>query len=350
MEKIKSASPLVSVVMPVYNAEKFLAEAIESILNQTFTDFEFLIFNDGSTDNSLKIIQQYQRKDSRIKLVYNGENKGYVFHLNEGIRLSKGKYIARMDADDIALPERFTKQVSFLEANPEYVLCGSLVRMIGKQNHVLHLPSEDVDIRLKMLYINPFAHPSVMMRKETLIKHSIYYNEAAMPAEDYVMWVNLLECGKVCNLKEILLQYRVHENNISYKNSTDTALEEIKSSRITYIKKIFKSNNLSEEDYLSLYQLFSNQELKLDEIEKIANIINKIIENDMNYMQQANTKDVKNLLVYRFYYVCTTSTHLGLPVWRIYEKSGLMHPSKILNLKFLIKALLKYDARTQSLF
>jgi glycosyltransferase involved in cell wall biosynthesis len=340
MEKI-NYQPTISVIMPVYNAEKYLREAIDSILAQTFSDFEFLIFNDGSTDSSGEIIKSY--KDDRIILAYNGANQGYVAHLNEGIRIARGKYIARMDADDIALPERLAKQVSFMENNPNCVLCGSLIETFGEEKGIVELPTEGWEIQLKMLYITPFAHPAVMIRTSTLKEHNLYYNASVMPAEDYDLWTRLLDYGKVHNINEPLLKYRVHNNNISRKPRDEKQIENKKNAEISYIKKFFKSSYLTATDYQLLHKmLFTPQEnFSIIEIQKIADIIKWLIENKKDYFR-VDADKVKALLINRFFYLCTMSTNLGLPLWQIYRNSKIRHSSFYLNFKLFLKSLLKF--------
>ena len=142
MSDIKQKSPLISVILPVYNAEKYLAEAIDSILNQTFTDFEFIIINDGSTDNSLSILQSYQTQDSRIRL-FSRENKGIVMTMNEGIDLARGEWLARMDADDIAMPSRFERQLQHLKETSADI-CGAWIEFFGNTRQ-----------RICLLYTSP---------------------------------------------------------------------------------------------------------------------------------------------------------------------------------------------------
>ncbi len=343
MEKAKK--PFVSVIMPVYNAEKYLKEAIDSILQQTFTDFELLIFNDGSTDNSLKIINSYT--DDRIILAYNGENKGYVAHLNEGIRIARGKYIARMDADDVSLPDRFEKQIEFLEKKTEYIMCGSRVLLTGKDNYELDLPIEDDEIRLKMLYINPFAHSSVMIRANILKENFLYYQERYMPAEDYNLWIRLVDYGKLYNIKKTLLIYRVHGNNISFKKKNEQQKVNEKEMQLYYIKKFFFNKSLQDADYLLLHKLlFVPGSISLQTIKDIAKLLRKLIKDNKNanYLGVPFRK-VRAFLIYRFFYLCTLSTYLGLPVWITYIKSKLIYPSLKLNLKFFVKSLLRYKAK-----
>ena len=171
-------NPLVSVVMPVYNAQKYLNKAIDSILAQTYKDFEFIIINDGSTDNSLQIIKKYQKKDKRI-IVKNKKNKGIVAALNDGIKLSRGKYLARMDADDISLPSRFEVQVNFMEKNSKIGVCGTWVEVFGEinKNYLLKFPINNELLKIRLLFSVPFAHPSIMMRRDLVVQYNLQYNK-----------------------------------------------------------------------------------------------------------------------------------------------------------------------------
>jgi len=208
-------NPKISVLMPVYNAEKFLKEAIDSILNQTFKDFEFLIINDASTDNSKKIILSY--KDPRIRYFENDKNLGVAKTLNKGLRLAKGKYIARMDADDISLSERFKKQVEFMEKSPLIAVCGAWLRLIGNENQnneIWKSPSDFESIKSLALFYSSIYHPTVLIRKETLKKYNLFYDPSFAHAEDYELWVRIMEKAKVANLKEILLLHRIHSKEV----------------------------------------------------------------------------------------------------------------------------------------
>jgi glycosyltransferase involved in cell wall biosynthesis len=204
--------PFISVLIPVYNCEKYIQTAIESVLNQTFSNFELLIIDDKSTDNTVEIIQQFQ--DERIRLVVKEKNSGYTNSLNWGIANAKGKYIARMDGDDICLPTRFEKQVSFLDANPDVIACGSSSIIIGTDT-VVAVPENHEEIKLALLKGNCMIHPSIMIRKDSIDKFSISYDTSKEPAEDYDLWVQLAIIGKLHNLQEVLLHYRIHENQVS---------------------------------------------------------------------------------------------------------------------------------------
>jgi glycosyltransferase involved in cell wall biosynthesis len=206
-------SPKISVVMPVYNTAMYLNEAIDSILNQTFTDFEFIIIDDCSTDGSLDIIKSY--KDERIILIQNEVNKGYVFGLNYAISIAKGKYIARMDSDDISHKNRFESQVNFLTENKDVILCGTNYELINA-NSSNNISYTHENIKSNMLLFNQFAHPSVMFQIDFLRSNSLMYNEDFVPAEDYDLWFRIIELGgQVTNLSEKLLSYRIHNSQIS---------------------------------------------------------------------------------------------------------------------------------------
>lgn len=214
MDLFVSTTPKITVLMPVYNCELYIKDALESILSQTYVDFEFLIIDDASTDKTVSIIKSY--RDSRIQLIEKPANSGYTNSLNQGLKLAKGQYIARMDGDDISLPERFARQVTYLEANPEIVLCGTSYEIMGEEKRTLIPESHDA-IKLALLQSNCIAHPSVIIRRKTLEEFSIIYDTTKEPAEDYALWVQLLGVGKLHNLQEVLLKYRMQNSSVSRK-------------------------------------------------------------------------------------------------------------------------------------
>jgi glycosyltransferase involved in cell wall biosynthesis len=209
------STPIVSVVLPVFNCEKYIFESVTSVLNQTFTDFELLIIDDCSTDATLSIIKSIS--DARIILLEKPKNTGYTDSLNYGISIAKGKFIARMDADDVCLPNRFAKQVAFLNENPEVILCGTAIQMIGSDKK-LHHPVTHEEILVKLCFGTSFCHPSIMARKEVLWENN--YDKSFEPAEDYELWTRLAFLGKLANLDAVLLQYREHPQQISNTNTS----------------------------------------------------------------------------------------------------------------------------------
>ncbi|MFM6983494.1 MAG: glycosyltransferase family 2 protein [Chitinophagaceae bacterium] len=209
-------SPAISVILPVYNAASFLNEAIDSLLSQTFTDFELLIYDDGSTDNSRSIIDTYQ--DSRIVRHYSDTNEGLIAVLNKGLSEAKGKYIARMDADDICLPSRFKLQFEFMESHPELGISGTQLKLIHN-NEPLTRPTTDSALRWWFFRGSPFAHPSVILRTSLIREHQLSFNRKAYVAEDYDLWWKMAFFCKMANLSEVLVLYRIHPSQESSAKS-----------------------------------------------------------------------------------------------------------------------------------
>lgn len=204
--------PIISVLLPVFNSDRYIAECIDSIINQTISDFEILVIDDCSTDKTVNIISSYS--DSRIKLIRKEVNTGYTDSLNWGLKNAKGEFIARMDADDICLPTRFEKQLTFLKKNSDVILCGTQFRQIG-DNIISKLATNHDEIKVRLIEGSCIAHPTVMFRKKYFIDNNILYNRQMEPAEDYDLWSRLVFMGKLANLPEVLLLYRIHPDQIS---------------------------------------------------------------------------------------------------------------------------------------
>lgn len=209
--------PFISVVMPVYNTEKFVEEAVQSILNQTFQDFEFIIIDDGSTDRTPDILRSFT--DPRIHLLFNGKNEGNYPARNRGCRLAKGKYIAVMDADDIALPERLEKQVEFMEQNPDILACGTAYRLMDR-NKVIVEATDWKDIRYILMKTFCMLHPTLLIRKNRMEQVG-YYKTESRYAEDYDLVLRLVRCGKIVNIPNILVNRRLHDEQISNMHKKD---------------------------------------------------------------------------------------------------------------------------------
>lgn len=244
--------PPVSVIMPVYNSEKYLQESIESILNQTFKDFEFIIINDGSTDKSLAIINSYNKQDNRIKLITR-INKGLVYSLNEALKVSQGTFIARMDSDDISLPRRFETQLKYMHNNPDVDLLATCIEVFGTANGLqkkrrlknYNTVIKDNDLEKTLLRDNVICHPSVMIRKDSIIKLPEIYREKRKYNQDYDLWVRMLKEGMtIRKLKEVLLKYRLHVDSKSIKGNIDHKLTKTKIRiRLDYFNEKFYSKN-----------------------------------------------------------------------------------------------------------
>ncbi|UFX82761.1 glycosyltransferase family 2 protein [Candidatus Absconditicoccus praedator] len=225
--------PKISVIMPVYNTEKYISETIESILNQTFKDFEFVIIDDYSNDGTFQILQSYANQDSRIKLIQNPENIGVVKTRNKLFsKVSpESKYIAIIDSDDIAEPDRLQKQFDFLEENNEYSIVGSNITIIDENGQKIgqrKYPSNHEQVSKTILKKSPLAQPVVMIRKKDLEKVG-YYNEEFERCQDYELWFRFFDAGyKIANIQENLLNYRVFEGQGKSKHLKLTLKNTIK--------------------------------------------------------------------------------------------------------------------------
>lgn len=210
--------PLVSIILPVYNCEKFIRFTIDSLLNQTYTNFELLILNDGSIDATTKIIDTYT--DSRIQRINNSKNEGLIFTLNKGVALAKGKYIARIDADDICLPTRLEKQVQWLEKNTNTAIVATQIKLINEEGLVVgdwtldQQTTTAKQIKNAMLWQCCIAHPTVMMRSAIIQQYKYANNQKH--SEDYGLWLQVLSDNHIIEkIPEPLLLYRVHDNSVT---------------------------------------------------------------------------------------------------------------------------------------
>lgn len=274
-----SGSPFVSVLMPVYNGGEYLSTAIDSILNQTYTDFEFLIIDDGSTDNSLSIIKQYQQKDDRIRIIVNDTNKGLVYSLNTGFDQARGKYIARMDADDISVPNRFQMQVDFMEQHPHISVLGTQIKIIGN-SYIPRRPTDHFDIKTEMLYWNNIAHPTVFIRKKDLVDKKLVFRKDYFPAEDYKLWIDAIESGlKLASLHQVGLEYRIHETQIS---SSQTPIQHKLTRQIEreYAQSLF-GKDINEEDIAVL----TREKIYTLPISSVRKVFNRV---SQSFTEKAN--------------------------------------------------------------
>lgn len=211
-------TPVISVLMPVYNGERFLKGAIESVLRQTYSHFEFIIIDDGSTDHTAAIIADY--RDSRIRPFRNQSNLGLIASLNKGLDLARGKYIARMDSDDMCYPRRFERQLAFMEQNPDVGICGTWVRTLGTGwPQTRRYPTNPDDVRSMLVFHSALAHPTVLMRAGAIRDCGLRYEDEFRHAEDYAFWVKAARCFKLANIPEILLGYRVHASQVTVINA-----------------------------------------------------------------------------------------------------------------------------------
>lgn len=264
--------PTISVIMSVYNAESHLRTAVKSILDQTFTDFEFIIIEDCSTDDSRNVLLELAKEDSRIKLIFKDKNEGtegFIKNLNIGLKTAKGKYIARMDADDISLSNRFEKQLQFLEKNNGIYMVGSNIELINESNQALSVmkaPEKDAEIKKEMPKKISMFHPVIMFRND----NNLHYREKMRYCEDYDLYLRAMTNSlKMANLQHNLLQYRVLDNSMSRKQD-----KVIKNLFINKVKEFYKERLLNNKDS---YDTFSPDEYLNIYINPSQNLVRKSI-------------------------------------------------------------------------
>lgn len=267
--------PKVSIVMSVYNGDHYLREAVDSILAQTFKNFEFIVIDDGSTDNTWAILQDYAKNDSRIILVRNTGNIGLPRSLNEGLALAKGIYIARQDADDISLPERLATQVSYLDQHPLLGILGTAVHVIddnGNHQNTRCPAVTDTAIRWKLLFNNAFCHTSVMIRASILEKHQLSYDNTFQYSQDYELWTRIMWYTQGENLEIPLVCFRDHNKSISFtKKHQQWQLASYVSTR--EIKRLFPQHCFSQEEINALRQCHMARGLTYLDLSLVPSII-----------------------------------------------------------------------------
>ncbi|WP_293788901.1 glycosyltransferase [uncultured Pedobacter sp.] len=313
-------SPVITVFMAAYNSSGFIEESIASILTQTFKDFEFIIIDDGSTDDTASVVKKFT--DSRIRFIQNEGNKGLPYTRNRLLTLAKGEYIAILDSDDIAYPNRLQLQLDFLYAHPEIALCGGHSKIIDKNglesNNEIIAPTDD-SINMRILFTNPFVNSSTMFKTQAF-KEVNGYRDYAL-AEDFDLFIRISEKYKVANIDAFLVKYRIHGENITIKRSEDQEKNELQILKyiqdslgmpfnITHLnlhKQLF-TNNLKKTSFLSYFDL-------------------------LNAMKTANTKSKRfdqqkvNRFLFNKWFEILKSKKANVKALNWYFKKELYHPS-----------------------
>lgn len=238
---LAAMSELVSILMPVYNTAHYLQEALDSVLSQTFRDFELIVLDDGSPDNAEEILDTYD--DSRI-VRYKGEkNAGLSNVLNVGLDMAMGKYIARMDSDDISMPNRLQVQVDYLEQHPEIDLVSVGMQLFGAKEEVWIREQDPEKVKINALFHSPVLHASSVWRKESFEKHGLRFCQEMVPAEDYDLWARALLKGlKLVNLSEVLYKYRIHGSQSTMQ--TEKSVEKCRLVQQNYLRTALPSLSL----------------------------------------------------------------------------------------------------------
>ncbi|MFM9403635.1 glycosyltransferase family 2 protein [Myroides odoratimimus] len=285
---MNSNLPLVSVVISVFNGERYILEALSSIVEQTYKKLEIIVIDDGSTDSTLEIIKGVE--DERIILV-SRENKGLIFSLNEGIKLASGKYIARMDADDISIDSRISEQVKFLEENPDIGVVGAFAKVFGEgvKEKIFKQPCLHDEIISKMYIDSPFIHPSVMLRRDLLINNNLFYDFEYYRVEDFALWVKLSKITTLANIPRVLLRYRYLESSETRLSQNDITV------RTKVLEKVFElylnrinTIGLCDEE-VSLYtKSMMRANFKEINVKKLNLVYNKVTNVNNNFYLKMN--------------------------------------------------------------
>ncbi|MDO8793581.1 MAG: glycosyltransferase family 2 protein [Vicinamibacterales bacterium] len=212
-EQCTLASPRIAVILPVYNGEQYVAEAIRSVLDQTYADFRLFVVDDGSIDRSFEIVEAFA--DPRVRLIRFHANRGVVAALNAGIAQSDSEFVARMDADDICLPRRFERQVALLDAHPNVVMCGTWTRQFGDDTAVRRPPADPRQVRARLFFGFAIGHPTIMTRRAFLERHGLQYREECRHVEDFDLFFRAAALGDLANVPEILLRNRAHAGEVT---------------------------------------------------------------------------------------------------------------------------------------
>jgi len=334
-------NPKVTVLMPVYNGERYLREAIDSILSQTFRDFEFLIINDASTDGSVQIINSYT--DPRIRLVHNETNLGRCATPNKGLDLAKGEYLARMDCDDLCLPARLEKQVKFLNAHPDVGVCGTWIKLFMGTDLIIKYPLNHEEIKCHLLLGSQLAGASAMYRKKVFLANHLYYDLNYRLAEDYELWTRCVYATRLANIPEILYKYRWHPEQISQTDATGLN-QYANAVRLRYLSVLLE---ITDENKAPINELVFLKQY-MPTIEKLRQ------GNELFYQLRSENKKklifseaiFNAFLAERWFELCNASCSLGYSVWNQYLKSELRLGSRISlkrELVLLLKCMLRYN-------
>lgn len=319
---MRSLNPRVSVLMPVYNAETYLREAIDSILCQSFKDFEFVIINDGSTDSSVEIIESYI--DDRIKLIHNASNVGLIKTLNIGLEVCKGEYIVRMDSDDISLPTRIALQVGFMDSNPAIGVLGSWFEDFGEhiEPKIVKYATSDSEIRIRHLYQTHIAHPTAVIRTNLIHKYGLKFDPEYVYGEDYHFWVKVSANCKLSNYPEVLVKKRDHPKNIT-NSFSDIMHRTCTKVKIGQFEAMGVRVNVEEAD---LYTRFADPEWQFSIIEmnQLLHLITQL--NEANQVSKfIEPADFSTYLASKWFHLCFHNKNLLGSGWKWFKRLLFHH-------------------------
>lgn len=336
-------SPKVTVLMPLYNGERYLVPAIDSILHQTFSDFELLVVCDPSTDRGIEMVESYN--DPRIRLWKNETRRGFVDSMNLGLDMASGEYVAIMDSDDVSLPHRLARQVEFMDSHSGIGGCGSWVRVFGEdQRTTWKYPIEPNEVACRMLFRMAFANPSVMLRKGLLDKFCIRYREGYNGACDWDLLQRCTQRFPMSNIPEILLWYRYSLLSVTHvdPNRLEEGVRTVCIHRLAELGLHPTPQELQVHVGLSLLDLVPHEDL-VTVAESFLIKLGKANQSLGLYPEPAFSAR----LSMEWFYTCRKSSHLGLWTWRAFNSSALRGSAvaTVMLLLLLTKCVLKWDER-----
>lgn len=335
------SNPKISVLMPVYNAEAFVERSVQSILNQTWRDFEFLIIDDGSTDNSFSILQRWAKADSRIRLLQNERNLGLVASLNRGCKAARGEYVARMDADDASRPNRLAVQVEYMDRHPEIGICGGqTLRHIAGRQHPGRYPLSSDECDVILLFHSCFAHPTVMMRRALFDGGEFAYDDQFRQVEDYDLWVRMMTTIRGANVPETLLDYYTHENQESGTNYR--AVSARRNSVRERVVCALVPDATVEELELHHRVSFPQDPFDAEMLMRAERWLLRLLDANAT-VQRYDEAAMRSVFARQWALICGHATQLGLFTMRLFLKSTLLNRSAgVANaLKLLVKCCIK---------
>lgn len=314
----------ISVVMAVHNGMPFLPAAVESILGQSFGDFEFIVIDDASADGSSKVLRQI--KDDRVRLITNKKQLGLSRSLNKGLAAAKGKYVARMDHDDISLPGRLAAQFDFMEANSKIDVLGTWARTLGlAKEQTWDYPIRDDEIRAEMLFNSVLVHSTVVLRRATLAKYKLSYDPKIARAQDYELWARGAKHLRFANLGRVLLRYRIHKKQVGQKHAgqQQAVAAKVRGRQLRALGLSPSKADLHLHNSISQWR-FPASRAGLVQIERWLMEIRSANQRSHRY----ETKALDMVLERRWWAACRAAVSLGKLAWDLYKSSSLASAGK----------------------
>jgi glycosyltransferase involved in cell wall biosynthesis len=311
--------PRITLLMPVFNGEKYLREALDSLLQQTFSDFELLVIDDGSSDGSADIVRSY--RDSRIRFEQNERNLGLITTLNRGLDLARGEFIARMDCDDISLPNRLERQIRFMEEHPEVGVIGTWFEKIRDNGTItVKIPADDATIRFFLIFDNAFLHSSILLRRSLLERHGLRFDADFPYAEDYEFWVRCASYTQVANIPEVLVRYRDHSENTSnrFRKEQNSTADRVRRRHLAALGLHPDEAELALHLAITNYRFsgdFSRLVTARDWLSKLVEEVRKALNLSEHFLNDE--------LDSYWYGACGALADHGLSVWRLFRSSPI---------------------------